>query len=449
MDIQYSSEFSVEFYSAFFEKKYNFIQKMKFYKTKIDALNDSDPISVQENKKIGMLFRGSKTYKAKLYMDGLGALTDSRVIKDEDDNYENLYITPSDKEFILHENGYYPIIPGTYLVRVNIKHMNYYGIFKVKNKHLNEDEADKIKYELEKEANGLAFELIRRNLTLGDDEILKDLPIKLLKFLIIKKNFSAIMSSLLDLRVRVNYKIIKKYKIINKDKVKIIDKNTIKAELTNNIKTGYMKVPVKYIDYDLPENKMLKKIINYINMELDNFMVLVENSIEERKVKIKQQNYYSKKNINVANEMKLEVGVLPYLNEIKDIAKKMRNSINILKSTEWFNLVTMKEEMVTPHVMFQDSRYNIIYKLYNALKKDEFSVELDSNYAFQMKRTDKLYEMWCYIKICKIIKDMLKFNVIGGWLFDVDNSSDKLIVPELKADTRVKFQRDDISMNFI
>ncbi|WP_066872674.1 nuclease domain-containing protein [Clostridium mediterraneense] len=132
---------------------------------------------------------------------------------------------------------------------------------------------------------------------------------------------------------------------------------------------------------------------------------------------------------------------------MNDIAKKMKNSINILKITGWYNSLSEKNDFDIPYVMFQDSRYSIIYKVYLELKKDKFSVELDSKYAFQMKRTDKLYEIWCYIKICRILKEELNFEIIDGWIFEQEINNKKLIVSELKSNTRIAFKNNDIIMN--
>lgn len=64
------------------------------------------------------------------------------------------------------------------------------------------------------------------------------------------------------------------------------------------------------------------------------------------------------------------------------------------------------ETYTLPHVLIQDSRYNILYKVYERLHSKEFNFNDDEKISLQWKRTDKLYEMWCYIKVCNILEDI-------------------------------------------
>lgn len=444
MDIQCDHLFEVEFFSDFRgnTQEANLHEKLKFYKTANDACNATKSVEIKENKKTLIKFK-SNYEEAKLYMEGLEMLDYNLIESNE--GFENLYIKPSDRYLTLYDNEIYPLIPGKYMVRVLLENVQYFSTFKVLYKFLKQNEAEDIKLELEKELNGLAFELIRRNLNIGNFHKINELPIELFKFLAIKDKIPVIMAALIDLSDKPNYKISKYYKKKPVDKVKIIDDIGIRVHLKSKIKTGYMKAPIKYFNYNLPENRYLKKILEYIEYELKNFINIIDNTIESKKKLLKEKEKY-KNDIEV---VRIKNSTINYLIELKEVAFKIKNSINILKAKEWYFSLDNGCEYVLPHSMHQDPRYNILYKLYQKLKNESFDIQLDSDYSVQMKKTDKLYEMWCYIKLSKLLDEVLGFEIDGGWFFNQELYKKQIIVPELKANTRIKFKKDDIRMNFV
>ncbi|MGL4740343.1 MAG: nuclease domain-containing protein [Sarcina sp.] len=444
MDIQCDKLFTVEFLSDFSFKlqEPQLKENLRFYKTIAEACNAKIFIEIKENKKTLIHFK-SISNDAKLYMQGLEML-DYNLIEGSE-GFENLYIKPSNQAITLSDVGNYPLIPGNYVVKVIIDTIEYFSMFKVAYKFLEKNEAENIKLELEKELNGLAFELIRRNLGLGNLYDTNEVPINLFKFLAIKDKFPIIMAALLDLSNKPNYKIAKYYKNVARDKVKVIDNIGVQKYLTSKVKTGYMNVPIKYFEYNLPENRYLKKILKYLTTELNEFIKILNNSIESKNRLIKQKEKY-KNDIEVP---RIKTSTIVHLNELRNSAIKIKNSINILKGKEWYSFVSSTIEYTLPHSMFQDARYNILYKLYRELKNESFNITLDTNYSVQMKKTDKLYEMWCYIKLNKILRDSLKFEVLGGWLFDQNLYKHQVIIPDLKANTRINLKKDNISINFI
>lgn len=442
MDTQYKDLFSIIFYQKYTKTK----KKLNFHKTIEEANNDVDMLSIEENRDIDIIFN-CIDINARFYMDGLDVLPENIV---EEDEVGNIYLRPSNYSIPLVKvsDGFYPLIPGKYRIKVCIYDETYYSIIRVKNKLISEEEADLIKNDLESEINGLAFELIRRNLSWGEAFIVKDLPIELVKFFIIKKRFSSIMSALMDLRTRPNYKIISEYKIVSEEKVRFIDETTIKNYLRNSIKEGFMKVPNKKVEYNLPENKWIKKIIKYIKNFLDEFIVSINKLIEIKQLRVEEKKVFSFKN-SVKIELKEEVKNLNYLIDLYKTASKMKNSINILRNTEWYNDISDNISNEIPHVLIQDPRYNILYKSFLELKKFNFNLDLSDSYNIQWKRTDVLYEIWCYIKICRIIKDELGFNLVNGWIFDEEIRDNNILIPELSPGTRVSFKKEDIIINFI
>ncbi|WP_213811005.1 nuclease domain-containing protein [Jeotgalicoccus sp. WY2] len=55
------------------------------------------------------------------------------------------------------------------------------------------------------------------------------------------------------------------------------------------------------------------------------------------------------------------------------------------------------------------------------------------------KKTDELYEIWCFIQIIKTVEN-LDFKIISGWVFDGDVSKD------LDEGTVIVFEREEVKV---
>jgi predicted component of viral defense system (DUF524 family) len=67
----------------------------------------------------------------------------------------------------------------------------------------------------------------------------------------------------------------------------------------------------------------------------------------------------------------------------------------------------------------------------------------------QWKRTDVLYEYWCYIKTI-IALEQAGYSPVSGWVYDDVNRADQeFIVPVLQDDTLVKMVKDRIHLSVL
>lgn len=440
MDIQYkdSNEFIVEI------SQNDSTRRIEFFEEEVDAYDSKSSIVIEENRLTKLLFKCTDN-NARLYMDGIETLQND-IVK-EDINGE-VYIEPNSEKIELYNTNNFPLIPGSFRIIVNVNRKSYFSKIEVKPKFITEEELGTIKEDLEEEINGLAFELIKKNLAAGE-VIINDLPIKLYKFFIIKSKYSSIMAALEDIKIKPNYRIKKIYKVVRDDEAKSIDEVTIKKYLEGNIEEGFIKQPTIILDYDLPENQWIKKIIQEVAMFLEEFIVSSKQFIDKKNATIEYLTKYIRYESN-KNRINDEERSVKYLNQLVELASKMKNSIRMLNSVEWFKGVSYKLGGYLPHTLFCDSRYNLMYKLHQQLKNNDFTVTLDNKFAFQWKRTDKLYEMWCFIKISRIIiGEKLGFTVKGGWLFDQNVSGNNVLIPELESGAKLIFQKGEIYLNLI
>lgn len=438
--------FTLIFYDVYGGEEY---KVNKFYESQESLFNLEPSVVFQENTDIELLFN-SNIKNSRLYMDGLETLPEKLVENDEN----NIpYREPNSEKFSLFKNQdeYYPLIPGTYQAYVKIDEINYYFVVEITPKRITNSELDIIKSDLEFELKGLAQDLIRKNIGLGSNQY-NIMPSKhLYKFLVIKNNFNDVMNALTDLYTKVNYKVQKKYKYVNSTKSCNKDEVTIKSMLTSAKKDNCIKVPYKTFDYNLPENQWIKSIIKRVSKTLINFENIVNKYIGELERDIEKEKEYDYEP-TVRAVIKEKNKVLEDLKTYYCKARKMRNAFSIIEATSWYKQIDDKFANKVPFVMFADPRYRIIYKLYRDLEDDSAKVKLDSSYSYNWKRTDKLYEMWGFVKLYKLLTNgRMNYTVDSGWIFskntnEVDYS---YIIPSLDSGTSINMCKENIELRLV
>lgn len=193
-----------------------------------------------------------------------------------------------------------------------------------------------------------------------------------------------------------------------------------------------------YTTSDIPENIILKRMVNYIQN------VLIEAEDEYRKIlnglyknistlqdKITEINGIIKNASKVSNTYKLnrsrnsEIEILEkeistYKERIKITQKnindlyKLKDKINFYINETWLNDINFK--LNTPSVttrLLKNHYYNEIYIIYNRLRNDTVTGGFDL--IFPSKKTSKLFEIYSLL-ITKDIFEDLGFNWTEGWL---------------------------------
>ena len=430
-------------FRASFEKHNREGTDLKFY----EALKDidyEDMAEIEENTIVYLKFQGEDK-GARLYLEELDLiLLELLEKKQEEFNIKTsrrgeIFLCPSEERVPLCKDGVSPFIPGIYLIKVFSKGRSYYSAFKVINKIISKDEAKEIRRELEEETEGISFDFVKRKFTLYEKELLLDLPKGLYKFFVVANEFKNIMNSLVELRVRPNYKITKSYSEVRLEKVRYIDNVTLRKHLSHAEKQGFMKVPIKSMEYDLPENRWVKKIVLEIQKLLTGFIREIEEISKQKQRNIEEIKRYSREG-GSSITLNKEKNTLEYILELREKAFKMKSSINILKSTEWYNSIREKEIYSLPHVLIQDSRYNVLYKVYERMNSRDFNFSEKEKFTLQWKKTDKLYEMWCYIKLCNLLKSLGYKEAEGQRTgYNLEESSLKVFKRE---DIKIKFYYD-------
>ncbi|WP_042463147.1 DUF2357 domain-containing protein [Neobacillus dielmonensis] len=407
-----------------------FTNEFDFYEKREEVYTE-----IKENIGAGLIFQSVQD-EARLFLDGLETLP-GRMLK-IDPVAGEVYLSPSEKPVTLfdHTQEFYPLIPGFYRLEIHMEGHRYYSWVKVAPKQLDETQLQTMKEEVEKEWSGLARDMIFH--TTGLHAGLEGIPQGLLKqFMIINNHFSSTLAALSDLYRKVNYQIRKDYRLSSRDKYLAIDEKTIRHIVSHPEDEHVLLTPVSVVNYDLPENRLLKKIIESVSHTLRNFNDAVE--------KVEKHNSNSNPPRTAAEKEKAEQTV----NMLGEEARKIRGAIQWVQTAPWYSEVGEYQATAHFHVMNSDPRYRALNQLFREMQSEQ-SRQNDQNYSYQWKRTDKLYEIWGYIQFIKTLaRDELGFTPESGWIYSVNPAEDGGLVPELPANTEVVFRKDNIRISLV
>ncbi|MGN0484814.1 MAG: DUF2357 domain-containing protein [Lachnospiraceae bacterium] len=330
-----------------------------------------ETLSVEENDDIEILF-DSEDPQARLYLEALEIMP-----IDDHEIGENaageLYRRPSPKPFFLYRTnaGYDALRVDTFRLAVFCRGSWYYGSFVVKPKPMSEEEWQMMKDELEKEMTGLAKDLMKKSL----GAVGENLPLQSMHdFYVIQNYAQSVMTALLDITQHPRCEIKTTYRQISSSRSHAFDAETMKRYAIKSGSEATWKVPQKTVCYDIQDNRILKKIIREYEKRLGQFLELLADAPlgKER-------------------------------TEFLLLAQRLKKMTSILKTKEWYLQVSDVTQPYLPHSFLMDARYNILYQMYQELQKKEFHSDLHEIAVTTWKRSSYLYEMWCYLKICRLL----------------------------------------------
>lgn len=397
-------------------------------------------ITFQEYEKVSLEFF-SLNDSDRIYFDGIDLLPAELCEIDEDGN---LYLKPQEEGMYYpifeYSSEYYAMRVGTYELRIYHNGKVFYQWFTVLPKNVNSTEWSIMQQELEDEIQGLSTDIIRKNLSLGNNEDEVAPSQELYKFFVIKKHFNNILAALIDLKDKPRYQIQKEYKLEPLYRATYIDHVTVKDYLMKGTGEEEYLVPKRIYNFDLPENRWLKKIITMYENELLIFRDSTIKYCEYVRDEIQELNKYADANKAIIRAKKK---VLAELNKYLETAGIVLNISELIKSQEWYNQINNVDSLIVPHVLIYDVRYNAFYKMYKELQQDNINIQWSENYSYSWKLSSKMYEIWCFIKICRfLISDRIGFEA-KGWIFD-EFKNENILIPELIPGTKVEFSRDNI-----
>lgn len=445
MDIQFDSvPFQIVFY---YGPEYNAarLPVKHFYEhARLDGAIEP-AITIKENIDLAVSFSCADA-QAKLYMDGLDALPQDRLVEDSDGRS---YLSPDERVVQLFSHADYPLIPGYYWIEVVVSEQHYFAPLRVEPKQMSRAQWEVMRQELNDELYGLALDLIRQSTGVGSDRQ-GTIPLELLhRFMVIRQRFPSVMAALNDLLTRANYHVRKTYQRLPVHRVRGFDDKTARYQLTRRDNSERLLTSVPTVDYDLPENRWVKHILRVVSDCLGEFCQATQAYacyVAEQADELAPYTYQANSMAARSEKLKLEA----VLQEYVEAAEKMTKAIELVRQAPWYHQVGRKLPSHYPQALFYDARYSALYGLHRQLRAETVAVVLDDAYAYQWKRTDQLYELWCFVKLYRALAHTaIGFVPTSGWLFDEDFDSGSMLIPVLPAGTRIILRRDDVTLHLV
>ncbi|MCJ0917236.1 DUF2357 domain-containing protein [Mammaliicoccus sciuri] len=363
----------------------------------------------------------------RLYFNGFDIIEDEALYIDEKGKY---YLSNASIDIISYSNNKTNniLVPGYYLLTI-VNHYTKYAIIKIEPKNFSEEEWKTLYQSLNEYLNGLANSLVNEiNAKVIQNKSKNSLRDKI-NF--INKYYKDIINSINQLIINPRQNIQKNYNWVYKYTQPPVDKNTFKYSSKYPNKKQYLYTYKRDINYNIPENIWVKNVIDFLFKELESVDRLVTLKIEgeSHKLTSKYKNVHLGASITKSN-----------LIQFKKNISSIRNLIIKLRNTEWFNLVTNRRYIVPPQSSLMNKNYNLLYKWYSEFNKSNLDFIFSENIMNSWKKTDELYEIWCFINIIELLKD-IGFKPTKGWIFDGDIEND------LDEGTYVTMTKNDITLN--
>ncbi len=405
-------------------------------------IDDQDIVKVKENMDLKLFFESSDP-AAKLYLDVLDTLPEKVEVSEGE-----LFVTPSSEAIQLYENSddYCPLIPGHYQIKVCAGGETYFSWLKVIPKQIDEEQWYLMRDEVECTLSGLSQELVRKNRGIGSgpesDALLTKNGIR--KILVIEGEYRKFSLCLQEIKNKPRMNVRKNYNLAPVEKKAFLDKNSIRYRAKHPESASVILSPRYFEDFNILENQWIVFILRHLIREVGTISDFLSKYIS----KLNQEIVYEQNLFGKSQDMtQAKEKTLQEMDHLLQFAKKFRNECERFLAEEWVKAVAIEKPRRLPHVMNLDSRYNRIYRLFRMLRNDAVTVDFLSDYRFYWKRTDKLYEIWGFIKLMKSIQsDSIGFSAVEGWIYDFDVKDNRLTVPFLSPGTSVKFSKGHISL---
>ena len=219
------------------------------------------------------------------------------------------------------------------------------------------------------------------------------------------------------------------------DKVKTVQA-VIRDYLRGAKTRSGMLVPENIVSYDLPENRWVKEILRDYSVRLNEFRDALEGTIRIYRDRLSEYNAYRD-----TIRARAATTAIEHFLEYSEMAAQLLKVNAILRFQDWFQTVKPLSNREIPHALTRDPRYSILYRMYRELHYDTIRLRYGDFYTYGWASTDRMYEMWCYFKLARILTSEAGGFVIKEWISE--KIATEILVPELRSGSYVIFEKGD------
>ena len=399
-----------------------------------------------------------------LYIDGLDGYDSLKLHLDE----EGIpCLRPGTQKFALYSdiNEDYPLIPADYMVFVKRKGEasdSFEATLRVRPNNITEDQLDVMRDELNEMVQGLAYDRTRLSHGVKRNEERGLLAtVVLAKFVILKHMINELGVTLENLVRRPDQQLERHYREV---KANVHCKQDAKSSRwllsaqgqRANAAAKSREQPevllgiIHSLTYNTPENRMVLGFLHYVSSQMEVVLRAISCTITEDQRAIETRTPYMVLQKSTNHEVRALKNKIMSLESMKVEMKKgifyvqkymgspVFNKLKPLSDSNHFSLKTQR-----------DWRYKRVSTWWKQLRAQDVKIPLSHNFKVQWKRTDVLYEYWCYIKTI-IALEHAGFTPVSGWIYEASHkASQELVFPVLQDDTLVEMVKGTIRLSVL
>lgn len=386
-------------------------------------------VRLAENQDIDILFQAPGDFR--FTMDGLDVVDIPGA--EEQDGRQS--IRPGDRYVTLFEAKNFPLVPGYYVMTVTGRGRSWHGVVEILPKYLQKQQWQDMRDELTGEIRRLSFDFMRRTMHL--DLPAEDMPgvdtEMLLRFYIVSDMAPHVMAVLAELSQSANSRITLRTRRVRKDQESGEDRHSRPQEERPGLSGPYVYSRRMETTWDVSENRFAKAVLLALEEGLRQF---TRAAAESREQLFREQEEAGRYRKGYQYQMREEA--LQRFSQYEARARQMRSAIRRAGRAPWFEETTAAHPLVPDMAALRDPRYAVLYRLHCRLRHPEESLAVSPFYRFQWKRTDKLYELWCFLSFIKALGK-------GGWQMKggpaVTESGSRYILESLEPGTVISMTR--------
>lgn len=395
-------------------------------------------LALTENQDIFLRFEAPAGFR--FTMDGLDIVT----LPGQERESEQTYILPEGKKDILLFAGQdFPLVPGYYVMTVEGASRAWYGILEINPRYMEKQSWQEMRDELVEEIKTLSFDFMKRNIHISRqlEGALGVNTEMLLRFYTIRDESPVVLNVLDELARTANSRLALRMKHVRT----LGDRRTephIRPQHFHD-RAGAPTTPALYTEmtWDVAENRFAKALLMKLDQNLFTFIKEIDGHVERLEDRQREIARFSRD-----REYRMGVKALSQFIDYRKRATLLRQSIRRVTLAPWYEETKGEMPETMPMAVFRDPRYSVLYRLYKNLENPFSSLDVSSFYQFQWKRTDKLYEMWGFLRFIKAL-------MAKGWELEdgveVLKEEGKYRLASLESGTEIRLKRENAEIRLV
>ena len=399
-----------------------------------------------------------------LYIDGLDSYDSSKIHLDEEGVP---CLRSGTQRFPLYSdvNEDYPLIPGDYMVFVKSKgevYNSFEATLRVRPNNITEDQLDFMRNELNEIVQGLAYDQTQTSYGIklyGESGLLP--PKVLAEFVSLNHMVKKLGITFEDLARRPDQYLERQYREVKANVNCKQDAKSYRWLLSvqgqrANVAAKSVAQPevilgvINHLTYNTPENRMVLSFLHYFSSQLELVLHAIRCTITEEQRAIETRAPYVALQKSTSHEVRALKAKIANLESMeremqkgifqvrKHMDNPLFNGIKLLSTSNYFSLKIQR-----------DWRYKNVFTWWKQLRAQDFQIPLCHDFKVQWKRTDVLYEYWCYIKTI-IALEKVGYTPVSGWIYDESHrTNQEFLFPVLQDDTLVDMVKVPIRLSVL